>query len=82
MRPAKAREKMIEPMVKTIVTLVSEGRYNPKELQKLAEAVQFGAIVVALFKLLSRTGLVNTFWDRQLKANNAYARSFDRPYSL
>jgi hypothetical protein len=82
MRPAKAREKMIEPMVKAIVTLVSEGCYNPKELQKLAEPVRLGAIGVALFKLLSRIGLVNFFWDRQLKKNNAFEQSFDRPYNL
>ena len=82
MRPAKAREKMVETMVKAIVTLVSEGRYNPKELQKLAEPVRFGAIMVVLFKLLSRIGLVNSFWDQQLKKNNAFDQSFDRPYNL
>ena len=81
LRAPKAREKMIEPMVRAIDTLVSEGRYNPKELQKLAVPVRFGLIVTGLFKLFARLGLVNSFWDKQLKENNAFERSFDRPYN-
>jgi hypothetical protein len=81
MRTAEARGKMIEPMVKAIVTLVSEGRYNPQELKKLAVPVRFGSIVVVIFRLLSRFGLVNSLWDKQLKENNAFERSFDQPYN-
>lgn len=81
MRTAEAREKMIEPMVRAIDTLVSEGRYNPKELQKLAVPVRFGLIVIGLFKLFARLGLVNSLWDKQLKENSAFERSFDRPYN-
>lgn len=81
MRTAKAREKMIEPMVSAINTLVSEGRYSPQELQKLAVPVRFGLIVVVIFRLLSRLGLVNSLWDKQLKENNVFDRSFDQPYN-
>jgi hypothetical protein len=33
-----------------------------------------------IFRLLARLGLVNSFWDKQLKENNAFDLSFDRPY--
>jgi len=81
MRAPKAREKMIEPMVRAIETLVLEGRYNPRELQKLAVPVRFGLIVTGLFRLLARLGLVNSLWDKQLIENNAFDRSFVRPYN-
>jgi len=80
MRTAEARGKMIAPMVRAIDTLASEGRYDPKELQKLAMPVRFGLFVVVIFRLLARLGLVNSFWDKQLKENNAFDLSFDRPY--
>ncbi len=81
MRTAESQGKMIEPMVRAIETLVSEGCYDLKELQKLAVPVRFGLLVTGLFKLFARLGLVNSLWDKQLKENNAFECSFDRPYN-
>ncbi len=80
MRPAKAQEKMIEPMVKAIVNLVCEGNFNPADIRQLAMPILFGKGIGILFKLLSKIGLLNYLWDQQLKANNAYEKRFDRPY--
>ena len=79
-RPAKDQEKMIEPMVKTIVTLVCEGKFNPTNIRQLAMPVRFGKGIEILLKLFTRIGLINLFWDKQLKENNAYEKRFDRPY--
>jgi hypothetical protein len=79
MRPAKAREKMIEPMVTAIVNLVHEGKFNQTDVKKLAIPVRFGSLVILIFKLLAKTGLVNMMWDQQLKENGAYEKRFDRP---
>jgi multimeric flavodoxin WrbA len=81
-RPAKAQDKMIEPMVKTIVSLVSEGNFNPTNIHQLARPVRFGKGMEILFKLISKTGLINFFWDQQLKKNDAYEKRFDCPYLL
>lgn len=80
MRPTKAQEKIIGPMVKTIVNLVCEGKFNPKDIRQLAMPVRFGKGVEILFKLISRTGLTNFNWDQQLKQNHAYEKRFDCPY--
>ena len=81
MRPAKAQEKMIEPMVKSIVNLVYEGKFNPTHIRQLARPIQLGKGMEILFKLLTKVGLTNYFlWDQQLKQNNAYEKRFDRPY--
>jgi hypothetical protein len=38
----------------------------------------FARVVV---RLLARTPLLNAFWDKDLKANGAYEKRFDRPYA-
>lgn len=79
MRPVKARGKMVEPMAKAIVNLVRQGKFSQADIKKLAIPVRFGMIVIVIFKLLSRTGLVKAMWDKQLKENGAYEKRFDRP---
>jgi hypothetical protein len=78
-RPAKALEKMVEPMVSAVDNLVRHGRFSQADIKKLATPVRFGMGVIIIFKLLAKTGLVNMFWDQQLKKNGAYNKRFDRP---
>ena len=80
MRPAKAQEKMMEPMIETIVKLVREGNFNPANIRQLARPIRLGKGMEILLKLLTRIGLINFIWDQQLKANDAYEKRFDRPY--
>lgn len=79
-RPAKDQEKIIEPMVKSIVNLVCEGSFNSNSISQLAKPIRLGKVMEILFKLLMKIGLVNFFWDKQLKENDAYEKRFDRPY--
>jgi hypothetical protein len=79
-RPAKNQEKTIEPMVKTIVNIVHEGNFNPIDIRQLAEPIRFGRVLNILLKLVSKIGLINIFWNQQLKENHAYEKRFDRPY--
>lgn len=79
-RPAKAQEKMMEPMVNAIVNLVNEGKYNRADIRQLAMPIRFGKVIGSLVKLVAKTGRLNSFWDYQLKANNVYEKSFDRPH--
>lgn len=79
-RPAVAQEKMIEPLVNIIVDLVNEGLFNPLKIQQLATPICLSKGTILLFKVLAKTGLINFFWNRQLKENNAYEKRFDCPY--
>ena len=81
LRPAAAQEKMIEPMVNAIVNLVNEGNFKPINIQQLAIPISFDKGTIIIFNILSKIGLTNFFWNRQLKANNAYEKRFDCPYS-
>jgi multimeric flavodoxin WrbA len=82
LRPAKAQEKMIEPMVKAIENLVCEGHFNGTNISQLAAPIRMGKGIQMLFKMISKTGLTNFFWNQQLKANAAYEKRFDRPYLI
>jgi multimeric flavodoxin WrbA len=77
MKPAKAQEKIIGPMVKAIVNLVCEGNFNPMDIRQLAMPIRFGKGVAMVVKVLAKMGVLNTYWDQQLKENNAYEKRFD-----
>lgn len=80
MRPAKSQEKIMEPMVKAIVNLAYEGNFNPAVIHQLAKPIRLGMGTRILFKILTKIGLINFFWNQQLKENQAYEKRFDCPY--
>src|SRR6056297_3042557 len=77
MRPAKVQEKKFEPMVKAIVNLVREGKFNSTDIRHLAMPVRFGKGIAMIVKLFAKMGALNTYWDQQLKENHAYDKRFD-----
>jgi multimeric flavodoxin WrbA len=79
-RPTIGQEKMIKPMVDTIVNLVDGGAFNPINIQQLAKPIRLRKGTVILYKIFNKMGLINYFWDRQLRENNAYDKRFDCPY--
>jgi len=80
-RPAMAQEKMMQPMVKAIENLVYKGKFNSINIFELAKPIRLRMGTIILFKLLCKLGVVNLFWDQQLKANHSYEKRFDCPYS-
>ncbi len=80
MSPVKAQNKMMKPMVKAIANLVYEGTFVPADIRQLAIPIRLGMGAKVIFEVLGKLGLVNSYWDQQLKANNAYEKRFDRPY--
>ena len=81
-KPAKAQAKMIKPIVKAIENLVYEGGFNVTDIRQLAMPIRFGTGAAFVVKLLAKIGVVNIYWDHQLKENAAYQKRFDRPYIL
>lgn len=79
-RPTIAQEKMIKPMVDTVVNLVNRGTFNPINIQQLAKPIHLSKGTLILFNIFYKIGLINFFWDRQLRENNAYEQRFDCPY--
>ncbi|MDW7656206.1 MAG: hypothetical protein SCM11_03410 [Bacillota bacterium] len=78
-RSAKAQEKMIEPIIKTIVYLVCEGRFSPIDIRRLAMPIRFGKGVAMVVKLFAKMGALDAYWNQQLKENNGFKKRFDCP---
>ncbi|WP_073269899.1 flavodoxin family protein [Alkalibacter saccharofermentans] len=80
-RPIEAQEKMIEPMINAIENLVNDGKFNLYDIRRLARPIRFGKVIEILFNIAGKK-FIDSFWDQQLIANDAYDISFDRPYEI
>ena len=56
------------------------GKFNQMLLNKLAKPEHLPALARLFYSFGKLIGLVNNYWDKQLKENNAFERRFDKPY--
>ncbi|MBN1485085.1 MAG: NAD(P)H-dependent oxidoreductase [Chloroflexia bacterium] len=61
-------------------TLGQDGRLDPEQLRRLARPERYPAWSMPVFTLLIKTGLLSSYWDRQLKENGVYEQRFAQPY--
>jgi len=47
---------------------------------RLMKPIQLTKPTQLMFKLISKTNLLNIYWDNNLKKNNAFDNRFDKPY--
>lgn len=80
LRPAKEQEKILEPFVELVGSVLGSGRMSAPILAKLADQAYLSKGMLFVFRLLSPTGLINSNWDKQLKQNNAFDQRSDRPF--
>jgi multimeric flavodoxin WrbA len=80
LQPEKEQAKILAPFVELIGSVFENGRMSTQSLAKLAGKDYMSKWMLFIFKLLAPTGLINTYWDRQLKDNNAFPQRFDTPY--
>jgi multimeric flavodoxin WrbA len=80
LQPAKEQEKILAPFVELVGSVLKNGQMSAQILAKLADSAYLSKGMLFLFKLLAPTGLINAYWDRQLKQNNAFNQRFDQPY--
>ena len=81
MRPPSGQTKIMEPLVQSIAALVSDGKFDSKDIRRLASPLRMGLFMKILFKILAKLGMINFFWDQQLKENQAFEKRLDQPYA-
>jgi NAD(P)H-dependent FMN reductase len=57
-----------------------EGNFDAKLVHKLAKTERMSRTGLLIFKLLSKTGIINLYWDGILKKNKAFEQRFNKPY--
>lgn len=60
--------------------LIVENQFDLKLLKKIAGMERLGTIGEFIVRILVKMGVINSEWDRQLKANHAYKEKDARPY--
>lgn len=58
------------------------GSLNGQLLKKLASPEKYNPILAPIFELLRLTGMMDFWWNMQLKQNGVYDQRFARPYDL
>lgn len=82
LQPAKNQEKILAPFVQLIGSVIESGQMSTQILAKLAAPVYLSKVTLFLFRLLAPTGLIQFYWNSQLKQNNAFHQRFDKPYRM
>ncbi|NSW52643.1 MAG: flavodoxin family protein [Anaerolineae bacterium] len=81
-QPAKEQEKMLTPFVELVGSVIESGQMSAPALANLAGKGYLSKGMLFLFKLLAPTGLINAYWDRQLKQNDAFQQRYNQPYAI
>jgi hypothetical protein len=55
--------------------------FSPLIKRKLRTPYRLSPLRKLLFRLMSKTGLINFYWDTHLKQNGAYKKRFDKPFA-
>ena len=80
MKPPRMTKKLFDSFYRLGFFFGKNGTFDEDIVRSLAKRERMSWFTRALLKLLSLTGLTNLYWDTQLKKNNAFDNSFDRPY--
>ncbi|MBW2038749.1 MAG: NAD(P)H-dependent oxidoreductase [Deltaproteobacteria bacterium] len=57
------------------------GKFDGQLINKLSKPELLSALRKVFFKIGLSLGLPNIYWDKKLKANNAFEKRFDRPFA-
>ena len=56
--------------------------FDPQIMKQLRNPYRLSSLRIMFFKLMSKTGLTNYYWNMNLKKNNAFEKRFDKPFSM
>ena len=78
--PENMNRKLFTRLRELGADLARMQRFDPEKLKKLAGPERYPQMLAPLFKLFLTMPLMHTYWNNQLKKNNAYEDRFDKPY--
>lgn len=79
-KPKSANNKLFNQFRQLGYNYAKTGTFEPVLIEKLAKPKNLGIMTQKLFNAFSWVGLVNFYWDKQLKKNKAFDKRFDKPY--
>lgn len=79
-RPDSSTSKLYKAFTSLGEQYIQEHQFNRAFVSKLSQPVKLSKAAIIIINLLRLTGITNTLWDKQLRANGVYDRRNDRPY--
>ena len=80
-QPPSMTRKLFKSFYELGKTFGKTGAFDKQIVLKLAKPERLTKFQLWAFRLLSKIGLTNFYWDSQLKKNNAYEKRFAKPYA-
>ena len=78
--PDKMLRRKINAVERLGKEFMNNSSYNPFDLKLLSGREVLKGFSKFVFKILSKTGLSNQYWNKMLKSNGAYEKRFNKPY--
>ena len=78
--PPNMTKKKTSAVARLAEEFKSDAAYNEKDLNYLRSRESMNKSGILFFKIISKIGLTNIYWNRSLKKNKAYQKRFDAPY--
>jgi multimeric flavodoxin WrbA len=80
MMPAWMTKKLFAKFQDLGEYFAKHGIFSPKILEELRKPYKMSLPRRSLFRVMSKTGLSNFYWNSHLKKNGAYKNRFDKPF--
>ena len=79
-KPAWMTKKVFNQFEELGASFAKTGFFSENIEAKMIKPFQLSPTRIAFFKLMQKTGLINFFWDSQLKKNNAFDIRYAKPH--
>ena len=78
--PDKMVSRIKKNFCRAAMGLVHNGCFDPAIVSKMARPHRLGIFARAIITLSKPFGIMNFYWNKMLRENDAYAKRFDAPY--
>lgn len=79
-KPEKSNQKLFSMFNRMGSEIIKKGVVSEELIDRSADPVHLKKGEIRLFKIVELTGLINFYWDMQLKKNGAFKERFAKPY--
>jgi len=80
-QPAWMTKKVFQSFFQLGIAYTLTGRFDEKIIQKFTQPERMSRFKIGVYKFLQKIGIINFYWDNQLKKNNVFEKRFAQSFS-